>query len=222
MTKRSFITLSRMESIAENILNQAGYSFSSEDGVISAVPIDEIIEFQYNLEMSWEVIDHFSPDGVVMAAIIPTKRKIIMNDSCKELYEEKIGTMHFTMAHELGHWVLHVADKLNQQTALAFDEVEDIYYCRSASQKHPEEFQADMFAGCLLMPRTTLTSKVTSLKSDYKQIQFRQLYKICDTFKVSISALKVRLHQLNLLYIDKEGTIYNSKEDYEGQTALNI
>jgi hypothetical protein len=208
-----------MEAITENILTKIGYQLSSLEG---AVPVDEIIEFQYDLEISWEPINHFSQDGLVMAAILPTKRKIIMNDSCKELYEEKIGTMHFTMAHELGHWVLHVADKLNQQTTLVFEEVEDTYYCRSASKKSPEEYQADMFAGCLLMPRPILTSIIQRLKSDGRQIQFPQLYKICDVFKVSISALKVRLHELNLLYISKQGMIYNSKEDYVGQMTLKI
>lgn len=222
MANQSYITSSRMDTITERILEQAGYSMSPEANGFNTVPIDEIIEFQYNLDILWEEIDCFSKDGLVMAAIMPTKRTIIMNDTCKSLFDEKIGTMHFTMAHELGHWVLHVEDKLNQQTALAFQEVEEVYYCRSFSKKPPEEFQADMFAGSLLLPRPVITSVIETLKSEYHQIKFPHLYKICDMFKVSISALKVRLHTLNLLYIDKDGSIHNSKEDYQGQMKLML
>jgi hypothetical protein len=221
VVNKSFITLSQMETITENILNKVQYSLSW-NGTSNAVPIDEIIEFQYDLDIAWEPIDHFSEGDLVMAAILPTQRKIIMNDSCKELYEEKIGTLNFTMAHELGHWVLHVDDKLNQQTAFVFDEDQEIYYCRAFSKKPPEEFQADMFAGCLLMPRPILAPLINLLKDEYQQITFPQLYNICEVFKVTISALKVRLHTLNLLYIDKNGTIYNSKEDYKGQLTLKI
>lgn len=145
-----------------------------------------------------------------------------MNDSCKDLFEEKIGTLHFTMAHELGHWILHVDDKLNQQTAFAFEETQDIYYCRSFSKKPPAEFQADMFAGALLMPQPIFTPLINLLKAEHQQIRFPQLYNICDVFKVTISALKVRLHTLNLLFISNDGTIYNSKEDYEGQMTLRL
>jgi len=221
VANKSFITLSQMETITENILNKVQYSLSW-NGTPTAVPIDEIIEFQYNLDIVWEPIDHFSHGDLVMAAILPTQRKIILNDSCKELYDEKIGTLNFTMAHELGHWVLHVDDKLNKQTAFVFDEEQEIYYCRSFSKKPPEEFQADMFAGCLLMPQPILTPLINLLKDEYQQIKFPQLYNICDIFKVTITALKVRLHTLNLLYIDKNGTIYNSKEDYTGQLTLKI
>lgn len=206
MAVRKFITLNEMETITEGILTEYGYPLSLS-GNPKAIPINELIEFHYNLDIAWEPIDRFSEDGLVMAAIIPSKRKVIMNESCKGLFEEKIGTMNFTMAHELGHWVLHVDDKFNQQIPFAFKQ-EDTYYCRNFTKKPPEEFQADMFAGCLLLPKLILVPLIVSLKKAHELIRFPQLYNICKIFEVSISALTVRLHSLKLLYIDENGNIY--------------
>lgn len=215
-----FIKLSEMESITEKILTEVGYSLDCT-GVPSAVLIDEIIEFRYKLDISWEEISHFCQDDLTMAAIIPKERKIILNDSCKNIFEEKMGTLNFTMAHELGHWVLHVEDKQNRQTELAFDNINDTFYCRSFSEKPPIEYQADMFAGCLLMPKPVITQMVNLLKETCPVIKFPQLYRMRDLFQVSISALKVRLHELNLLYIHN-GAIYKSKEECCGQLTLGV
>jgi len=221
MRRKSFITTNEMENITEQILTQYGFPLTWE-GKPSVVPIDEIIEFHYNLDISWEPIDHMGQDGLVMAAIIPTKREIVMNDSCKELFKEKIGTMNFTMAHELGHWVLHVEDKQNEQISFSFNDVNDVFYCRNLSKKPPEEYQADMFAGSLLMPRPIIEPLIDNLKRSHEIITFPHLYNVCDVFGVSISALKVRLHTLNLLYIDGNGKIHKSKEEYLGQIRLDI
>ena len=220
MAVRKFITSEEMETITEGILVEYGYPLSSI-GNPEAIPIDEIVEFHYKLDIAWEPIDHFSEDGLIMAAIIPSKRKVIMNESYKGLFDEKIGTMNFTMAHELGHWVLHVDDKLNQQIPFAFKE-EDTYYCRNSSKRPPEEVQADMFAGCLLLPKPILVPLIDSLKNANEVIRFPQLYRICKIFGVSISALRVRLHSLKLLYIDEKGTIHKSIDDYTGQMTFNI
>jgi hypothetical protein len=96
MSKIPFITQEEMELITQGILRDYGFDLDNQSLPI-AVPIDEIIEFHYNLDILWEPIDHFDPSGLVMAAIIPSDRKIIMNETCRDLFEEKIGTMHFTM-----------------------------------------------------------------------------------------------------------------------------
>jgi hypothetical protein len=220
VSKIEYIDQEEMEQITQRILRDFGFNF--ENNILPrAVPIDEIIEFHYKLDISWESIDHFDSTGLVMAAIIPSERKIIMNESCKELFEEKIGTMNFTMAHELGHWVLHVTDKLNIQGLLDLKNEIPTFYCRSKTKKPPEEYQADMFAGSLLMPKPTLQKVIANLKVN-GQIQLKQLYILAPMLKVSISALKVRLNQLGLLYIHDDGSIYESRNEYNGQLTLDI
>jgi Zn-dependent peptidase ImmA (M78 family) len=73
--------------------------------------IEEIIEFHFDLNILWDDIDHLNPEETVMAAIIPSKKMIVMNESQRPFFDKKIGTMHFTFAHELGHWVLYATDE---------------------------------------------------------------------------------------------------------------
>jgi len=134
-----------------------------------------------------------------MGALYPKDREIILNISCKDLFREKFGTMIFTLAHELGHWVLHVEDVTNMQIPLFED---DVFYCRSSQNKSPIEYQADLFAGCLLMPEEIVSPLIQDLLNEKSRITWGHLYNIAKDFRVSISALTTRLQQLNLLYID--------------------
>lgn len=219
MAKVPYISSEAMEDIALNILT--AYEFDFEDVVFpKPTPIDEIIEFHYDLDVAWEPIDHFDPEGSVMAAIIPSQKRIIMNESQKDLFEEKIGTMNFTMAHELGHWVLHVDDKDNLQTALSLKEKQEVFYCRSHSMRSPIEQQADMFAGAILMPKPVVEKFIGHFKAA-RTIEMGQLYMLANCFQVSISALCVRLDRLGLLYVHK-GKVYNSRSEYEGQIAFDF
>ncbi|WP_312813221.1 ImmA/IrrE family metallo-endopeptidase [Sedimentibacter sp.] len=112
--------------------------------------------------------------GMILAAIKPSEKLIIMNESKKDLFKEKMGTMNFSKAHELGHWVLHVT-----------------------------EVQADMFAASLLMPKEIISEAVNELKQK-GFVTFPELYKMADKFEVSISALTNRIIGLGLLYINNK------------------
>ena len=46
------------------------------------------------------------------------------------------------------------------------------------------------------------------------------LYRLAERFEVSITALTVRLKQLNLLYIDDQKRLYESREQATGQGSL--
>ena len=65
---------------------------------------------------------------------------------------------NFTLAHELGHWILHRRFFVDDDGhSLLFDD-EDLpdIICRSTGRRPPSERQADAFAGCLLMPQRLL------------------------------------------------------------------
>lgn len=211
-----FITADKMEFITQEILDEYGFQTSTTS--LSPVPIEEIIEFHYELNILWEDIDHLKSDGIVMAAIYPTEKTIVMNESQKKLFGEKIGTRNFTFAHELGHWVLHTKDEAQLCLELGTDK--KVFYCRSKSSKPPEEFQADMFAGCILMPKPIIESAINEIKRE-RVVTWPDLYKIKEAFDVSISALKVRIEQLELLHFDNR-TIYNSLDEARGQMSFNI
>lgn len=200
MNVPKYISLTQMERITENICQD--YGFDPYDKFIRPVPIEELVEFHFDLQICWEPIDHFDRDGIVMAAIFPDEMKIIFNESQRELFESKIGTYHFTLAHELGHWVLHTG---KSAYFLRSGKIRP-YICRTFAKKPPEEIQADLFAGCLLMPRPMLERAVNQL-SKLGTIHLSHLYGLADTLGVSISALQVRLSQLGLLTFEQDGTV---------------
>lgn len=212
---RPSIKNSEMDVIAESVLLKAVIPISWE-GKVSRINIDSIIEFTYDLEISWENIDHLSNDGVILAAINPKNKIIYMNETQKDLFTKNVGTMNFSKAHELGHWILHVT-KQRDYEQISFLEGET-YLCRGGLKKPPEEFQADMFAASILMPKKIITGAINLLK-EREKITFPVLYRLANEFEVSISALTNRLRELNLLYI-KEKTIYMSKAEATGQLSL--
>ncbi|MBD2863481.1 ImmA/IrrE family metallo-endopeptidase [Paenibacillus oceani] len=241
MTTAKYITQERMELLTERILTD--YGFDPHQKRVQNVPIEEIVEFHFDLHICWEPIDHFDPDGIVMAAILPTERRIVLNETHRELFDSKIGTYHFTLAHELGHWVLHSSgtpyrlrlrdtgptgrsgslntDGALHETATARLEPVRPYYCRSTSRKPPEEVQADLFAECLLMPRPMMERTVGQLRKMGK-IHLSHLYGLAECFRVSISALSVRLTRLQLLNIDADGNVRRPDADRNTHEQLTL
>lgn len=114
-------------------------------------------------------------------------------------------------------WVLHVEDVTNMQMSLFED---NVFYCRSNQNKSSIEYQADLFAGCLLIPEEIISPMIRDLLNKQSRITWGQLYNIAEDFEVSISALTTRLQQLKLLYIDSNKVIHSSKEEAIGQQRL--
>jgi hypothetical protein len=210
-----FISRDEMEIITETILNKAKIPCTWQGNVVPT-NIDSLIEFEYGLEISWENIDHFAPNEVVLAAILPKRKLICMNETKQALFEEKMGTMNFSKAHELGHWVLHIIEQQNYEQ-LSFDEHET-FFCRSLSKKPPQEFQADMFAASILMPKDIVCGAINQLKES-GNIGFPALYRLKDAFEVSISALVTRAQELKLLYV-QDKKVYLSEAEAMGQCSL--
>ncbi|TMV51584.1 ImmA/IrrE family metallo-endopeptidase [Paenibacillus mesophilus] len=200
MNRPGYIAIGQMEAITEQILTD--YGFDPCDKRVRPVPIEEIVEFHFDLQICWEAIDQLDTEGMVMAAIIPDRKQIILNETHRALFDSKIGTYYFTLAHELGHWVLHASGKPYLRSGGELY----AYYCRSTSHKPAEEIQADLFAGCLLMPRPMMERAVKQLNM-LGAIQLQHIYGLADCLKVSISALTVRLKQLRLLYVGQDGRV---------------
>lgn len=209
----SFITPSSMDRITEVLLQKSGIDINYR-GMAERINIDEIIEFEYELEFDIINIDDLSKERNVMAALFPSEKKIYLNESKESLFKN-IGLLNFTKAHELGHWVLHVTEQ-NEYEQLTFSKGER-YFCRS-NKKKPEEIQADMFAASLLMPRKVIIGAINDFK-EKGYVTINDLYNLSEKLEVSVSALKNRISNLKLLYInDKE--IYLSKDIAQGQLSL--
>jgi len=186
------------------------------------IPLDDLVEL--HLELTYEVEDlreRLKDRGVLGA--IWFDENIIRIDTTLDPREHPsmLGRFNFTLAHEIGHWRLHRAHlRANPDEAMLFESnAEPAFVCRDGD-KRPEEWQADAFAGCLLMPRPRLREAwaewrgaddplaltdldVRAVHADRKLNENLAMEQFCrplaERFAVSATAMRIRLQALELL-----------------------
>jgi len=119
------------------------------------VPIDEILEVGLGLE--FKICDLQSEFGHpdILGGIWFGARLVKVDLSLDPKNNPGLlGRYRFTLAHEVGHWRLHRHHLMDDPATASLFEDKDTpaFVCRS-SIKPPEEWQADQFAACVLMPR---------------------------------------------------------------------
>lgn len=97
-----------------------------------------------------------------------------------------LGRQHFTIGHELYH--LFVQEKF------------EFHFCNAGvfETKNKEEYKADYFAACLLMPENGIHEIVPDEELN-KNISLPTLVKLEQYFSVSRSSMLLRLKMLNLI-----------------------
>ena len=177
------------------------------------VPVEEIADFLLELNIEWGPIAD-TKDQPILAYIHAESKAIKLNDSRRAYFNEFMGTYQFTLAHELGHFDLHLVE--NELEQLQFDVGRrKVFICRGSSNDR-REIQANRFAGYLLMPSGLLRSAVENTDL----LHWPNLYRLSERFNVSITALKIRLENLGLLYVDADGSLHRSREEAAGQLSL--
>ena len=199
-----------IEDEAEKVLERMG----TTPNYVLRFPLDpsRVAEF-LGLDIVW---DNIPPDieGRIAARILPLERLIEINDTIPEL---RGGFGVSTIAHEIGHWILHInhdeVDGLTKQQELnlGFENIQP-FLCRSTSDLQGIEWQAQYFAGCLLMPQRVLKD----VAQGRNITNWKHLYAMADEFGVTISNLKYRLQDLGWIDIPQ-----GSKQIYLGKLALS-
>jgi len=100
--------------------------------------------------------------------------------------EQKVR-QRFTIAHELGHFVLH------KDVSLFIDKTQRVLYRDSSSTtgEKLKEREANAFAAALLMPRTLIDMEVLNIPNDKDIVEF-----LSKKFNVSELAMSFRLSNL--------------------------
>ena len=174
-------------------------------------PIDAtIVAESLGLDVEWFTIP---PDaqGSIAAMILPLERKIVINEAISQL---RGGFGQSTLAHEVGHWMLHIdryavgnfIERADPNIEIAVEP----FLCRSVSSQQGIEWQAQYFASCLLMPRDVLEQS----RKGRNLTNWNHLYPMAEEFGVTISNLTNRLQDLRWIYIPK-----GSKQIYLGDTG---
>ena len=182
----------RIEEAADNLLDEYR-DFAGEFRL--PVPVESIAEhfLKYDLEITDEGL--FS-DPSFLGGISFETNTIFVNASI----EDHEGRYTFTIAHEIGHHVLH-KDLYDELVA---DRSQIL--CREKKQKPLIERQADRFAAALMIPRYILSDEVKKFNPKTPRTLGEALrlanYLINESGfeNVSISALMNRLKDLGLIH----------------------
>lgn len=166
-----------------------------------------------DLAVVWDRIPA-DDEGLIAARILPLERLIEINEDILELPE---GFEASTIAHEIGHWVLHInpdeVDMFLKRRAQGIELTAQPFLCRSASSQNRTksiEWQAQYFASCLLMPRHILEQK----RQSRDLTNWHDLYAMKNELGVTISNLTHRLKDLGWIHIPP-----GSRHIYLGEAA---
>lgn len=224
-----FLHEKKIEREAQCLLEE--YSLAHEWPISAPVPVDEIIEVYLKLAFAIEDLQALLHVDDVLGAIWFTERQVRVDSRLDPAVNPALlGRYRFTLAHETGHWRLHrqyyVEDP--NQGKLFDGRGRPAFVCRS-SVRPPAERQADMFAGCLLMPREVLRSAwqqwrgsldpvtvqqlpAVALHGDARRNENAAMEQFCrplaETFEVSAEAMRIRLENLGLLLREVPNTLF--------------
>lgn len=97
--------------------------------------------------------------------------------------------MRFTMAHELGHFILH-----SKTQAIFVDKTPKVFFRNSASASGEvlKEREANAFAAALLMPKLLVLEQLKHVEAD----AIKAVDALAEAFKVSSQAMSFRLSNL--------------------------
>jgi Zn-dependent peptidase ImmA (M78 family) len=157
-------------------------SYEAKHGTVKgyAIPIEEIIE--NHLGYSFEVADldaTMGSDEQEVHGYINFDKNLIVVNSRFEPSEnpQYIGKYKYTLAHEVAHHVLHKGQVIayRNQGNLFSNEVVNQVLCRKTEARERIEWQADSFAGYLLMPKHNIYALWKAITGSYRPISMSQV-----------------------------------------------
>jgi hypothetical protein len=180
MRRAPFIPKKRLERAAEKLLLDFG-SVSKPP-----VPVEDILERHLGFALTFaDLAAIFERGGVLGATWMGSREVVIDQQLDPDVHPESEGRFRFTLAHEIGHCVLHGASLGLLPTTLSTE---------LRLTKNPIEWQADYFASCLLMPRELLLGACEQFQGSTLML----VPCLAQRFEVSEQALQIRLAELGV------------------------
>ncbi len=174
-------------------------------------PLDStVLAESLDLDVEWFSLPG-DETGKIVAMILPLERKIVINEDIPNL---RGGFEESTLAHEIGHWELHInqnaVGQIIERSQRGLEVTLEPFLCRTQKTQDWMEWQAQYFASCLLMPQF----KLEELQQGRNLTKWPHLYAMKEELGVTISNLTHRLQDLGWIYIPK-----GSKQIYPGRAA---
>ena len=176
--KVAYMSDEAIEKDAQALL--ADYARERGMAIEAPIPIDDIIEKHLKIGIEFDDTHRlfgvprsgigFDPD--ILGAIFFDQKRIVIDESLDPYANPaKEGRYRYTTAHEVGHWRLHrgLFGKDPAQTSLLEPNAAPSVVCLTSQAKVRIEFQADLYASCVLMPRKLVFAAWDEAFPDRKQ-----------------------------------------------------
>ena len=175
------------------------------------VPVEWIAEHVLDLSIVWEPLPT-EEEAPVLGGLDPVRGEVVLNEAEARRFAAFPGLEAFTLAHEIGHWLLHVPPTRRRQPTLPGWERSRASACGGGGAAAARrEQQADAFAALLLMPARLLLPRCERLDLT----RFPARYKLRDEFGVSITAMNLRLKDLGFGW-------FNDRDEYVAGRATRV
>lgn len=216
----------QIQNIADNFLNEYDRSILENASYLDLNKLKEYLNEKYGLTVEYvNLLDH--DNSKLLGYFDTEKNKILIDYSV--LGSERYP---FTLAHEIGHFVLHKDLKMNQTVYNNFkDSSHNIFTQKNSleNDKNWIEWQANYFASSILMPHISLVAQLIGIQRqmgvsrnqgtiylDHQEQNRKDFYTYLDYlsehFKVSKLSIEYRLKNLGILLYPKD-----VKPDYENE-----
>ena len=152
---------------------------------VEALPIDvELVAHRLGLHVEGS---DFTEDISGFLTLRGSKGVIMYNDSHPRVRQR------FTIAHELGHFVLH-----KNQSDLFIDKKYPVWLrdANASTGENKMEVEANRFAAALLMPRDLVEYRYSELEFEFDLDDEETLTDLAKTFGVSQQAMSFRMSYL--------------------------
>ncbi len=177
------------------------------DHDLQALPIDVTFIAEINLRLKPIPLKGLWEDLNIDAALTPDLKGFYVDEKSYEWVLERVENHHwlenrlrFSVAHEIGHYILH-GDVLK---GLQFNNIHEYLAWRNAKRTGASpEYQADEFAGRLLVPKPLLfseydhiTKTVAQEHGDWRRIEGTRekvARKLAPRFGVNFQVIETRL-----------------------------
>jgi len=161
---------------------------------IDLLPVDVLTLAEIDLRLGIIPFDGLFKKYKADAAITHNCEGLYVDEEAYVLWEKgapwKQYRLRFSVAHELGHYVLH-REKAEQQKFRSLDEF--FWWTRTnGGEKHPLEQEANEFAGRLLVPRGRLENHFSRM--------VERIESVTPNWRMSIDSLENFASNINKIY----------------------
>lgn len=179
-----------IEKVAYKTLEENGYSL---DDSVDITALANDLGFMVGEAELNDGLDGF---------IIFDKKNIVNLKSSKIIGINKdlpVEEKRFTIAHEIGHYILQAKDLDASELPFACREHRNRSQKTGISEQKNNENEMDFFAACLLMPKSAVEKHLKKKISGKNNNIVSIVQSVADTFCVSVECSLYRLYELELL-----------------------